>query len=522
MPAFPKEQIDILIKLQKNEVKAAQHKTILKKIPGQISRLEQQLEEFVSSVANDEAVIGELNKQYRTYESEVQINLSKIQKSQAKLRSVKTNKEYQSSLKEIDDIKAINSRLEDEMLELLEKIDTAEKALKERKQHYSEIVADSNQKKDSIKKDAEQREKKLVELESDRSQMITELDKAVTELTAYKGDKNNNITLAQLREALARSGMSYDAYREDVRRQMIQGRLRQREVIEKIRVTDQEAQAFMARNPQFAEGGARTAYHILHILAATPEGATAEQIAAARAKAERLVARLRAGSSFREVARAESDARQALEGGDLGWLEAAQVPSIFMEQVERMRRGDISDPIRNAYGFNIIKLEDFRSSSGGGAGERQVVTQTRARHILLRTSETTSDADAQARLEALRERIANGEDFGNLARANSEDKVSAANGGELGWISPGNTVPQFEEQMDKLAPGQLSAPFKTPFGWHILQVEERRQVDSTDEVKLQQAKEQIRQRKAEEATELFLRRLRDEAYVEIRLPAPEA
>jgi peptidyl-prolyl cis-trans isomerase SurA len=335
--------------------------------------------------------------------------------------------------------------------------------------------------------------------------------------------KNNNITLAQLREALARSGMSYDAYREDVRRQMIQGRLRQREVIEKIRVTDQEAQAFMARNPQFAEGGARTAYHILHILTATPEGATAEQIAAARAKAERLVARLRAGASFREVARAESDARQALEGGDLGWLEAAQVPSIFIEQVERMRRGDISDPIRNAYGFNIIKLEDFRSASGGGgAGGRQVVTQTRARHILLRTSENTSDAEAQARLEALRERIANGEDFGNLARANSEDKVSAANGGELGWVNPGNTVPQFEEQMDKLAPGQLSAPFKTPFGWHILQVEERRQVDSTDEVKLQQAKEQIRQRKAEEATELFLRRLRDEAYVEIRLPVPEA
>jgi peptidyl-prolyl cis-trans isomerase SurA len=334
--------------------------------------------------------------------------------------------------------------------------------------------------------------------------------------------RNNNITLAQLREALARSGMSYDAYREDVRRQMIQGRLRQREVIEKIRVTDQEAQAFMARNPQFAEGGARTAYHILHILTATPEGATAEQIAAARAKAERLVGRLRAGASFREVARAESDARQALEGGDLGWLEAAQVPSIFIEQVERMRRGDISDPIRNAYGFNIIKLEDFRSSSGGGAGERRVVTQTRARHILLRTSETTSDADAQARLEALRERIANGEDFGNLARANSEDKVSAANGGELGWINPGNTVPQFEEQMDKLAPGQLSAPFRTPFGWHILQVEERRQVDSTDEVKLQQAKEQIRERKAEEATELFLRRLRDEAYVEIRLPVPEA
>lgn len=350
---------------------------------------------------------------------------------------------------------------------------------------------------------------------------VTVTDEEVDQALASVA-KTNNISVAQLREALARGGISFDAYREDARRQMIQGRLRQREVIEKIRVTDQEAEAFMARNPRFSEGGARTAYHILHILAATAEGATAEQIAGARAKAERLVARLRAGANFGEVARAESDGRQALEGGDLGWLEAAQVPSIFIDQVERMRRGDISDPIRNAYGFNIIKLEDFRSAAGGGGGERRLVTETRARHILLRTGEAASDADVKARLEALRERIANGEDFGNLARGNSEDKVSAANGGELGWISPGNTVPQFEEEMNKLAPGQLSQPFRTPFGWHLLQVEERREIDSTDQMKVRQAKEAIRQRKAEEATELFLRRLRDEAYVEIRLPVPEA
>jgi peptidyl-prolyl cis-trans isomerase SurA len=333
--------------------------------------------------------------------------------------------------------------------------------------------------------------------------------------------KANNIPTAQLREAMARAGIAYDAYREDVRHQITQGRLRQREVIEKIRVTDQEAEAFIARNPKFSEGGARTAYHLLHILAATPEGATAEQIAAARAKAERLVAKLRAGASFGEVARAESDARQALDGGDLGWLEAAQVPSAFIDQVERMRRGDVSDPIRNAYGFNIVKLEDFRTAAGGGGSERRIVQQTKARHILIRTGENASDAEIKARLEALRERIANGEDFGNLARANSEDKVSAANGGELGWITPGGTVPQFEEVMSRLAPGQLSEPFRTPFGWHLLQVEERREQDSTDQMRVQKAKEAIRQRKAEEATELFLRRLRAESYVEIRLPVPE-
>lgn len=333
--------------------------------------------------------------------------------------------------------------------------------------------------------------------------------------------KNNNISLAQLREALNRSGIGYDSYREDVRRQILQGRLRQREVVEKIRVSDQEAEAFVARNPKFSEGGARTAYHLLHVLAATPEGATAEQISAARAKAERLVAKLRAGANFREVARAESDARQALDGGDLGWLEAAQVPSAFIDQVERMRRGDISDPIRNAYGFNIVKLEDYRSAGGTGAGERKIVQQIRARHILIRTGENAPDAEIKARLEALRERIANGEDFGNLARANSEDKVSAANGGDLGWITPGGSIPQFEEMLNRLPPGQLSQPFQTPFGWHLLEVQERRDMDSTDQMRLQKAKEAIRQRKAEEATELYLRRLRAESYVEIRLPGPE-
>jgi peptidyl-prolyl cis-trans isomerase SurA len=363
----------------------------------------------------------------------------------------------------------------------------------------------------------------LLKLQASYAQQIgitvsdEEVDQAVANVA-----KVNNIAVAQLRDALARGGVSFATYREEVRRQILQGRVRQREVIDKIRVTDQEAEAFMARNPKFAGGGARVAYHLLHILAATPEGATAEQIAAARAKADRLVAKLRGGASFGEVARAESDGRQALDGGDLGWLEAAQVPSAFIDQVERMQRGDVSDPIRNAYGFNIVKLEDFRTAGGGGGGaERQIVQQSKARHILIRTGENASDAEVKKRLEALRERIVNGEDFGSLARANSDDKVSAANGGELGWVNPGATVPQFEEVMNKLEPGQLSQPFQTPFGWHILEVQERRQLDSTDQARLQKAKEAIRQRKAEEATELFLRRLRAESYVEIRLPVPE-
>ncbi|MBT8369161.1 MAG: hypothetical protein KJP23_31085 [Deltaproteobacteria bacterium] len=203
MPAITKEQIDTLIKLQQTEIKAARQKTFLAKVPGQISRLEQQLEEFVSSVENDEAALAEFNKQYRTYESDVQLNLAKIQKSEEKLRSVKTNKEYQSSLKEIDDIKAINSKLEDEMLEFLEKIETAEKTLKERKKHYTEIVEDSNQQKDSVKKDAEQREKTIVELESDRSQIAAGLDTAIIEIyNRVKAKQIDGVAIAAVVDAV--------------------------------------------------------------------------------------------------------------------------------------------------------------------------------------------------------------------------------------------------------------------------------------------------------------------------------
>jgi peptidyl-prolyl cis-trans isomerase SurA len=333
--------------------------------------------------------------------------------------------------------------------------------------------------------------------------------------------QRNNITVDQLRAILSREGVSFSGYREEIRRQITLGRLRQKEVVEKIRVSDAEIAAFLARRgAQPGEPGPRTDYRILHILVAMPEGAGAERIGEARAKAERVVASLRAGADFRQTARAESDARQALEGGDLGWLKAGQVPSVFADVIPRMRRGEISDPIRDANGYHIILLEDFRTGSAAAAGKRPA-TQTRARHILIRTGETVSDDDAKARLNALRERIAAGEDFAMLARASSDDKATAVNGGELGWVGAGSVVPQFEERMNSLAPGQLSEPFETQFGWHILQVLDRRDVDNTRDALRAAAIETIRERKAEEAMQLFLRRLRDESYVEIRLPAPE-
>ncbi|MCU0766672.1 MAG: peptidylprolyl isomerase [Gammaproteobacteria bacterium] len=340
------------------------------------------------------------------------------------------------------------------------------------------------------------------------------LDEAVAGIA-----KRNNLSVAQLREALNRGGLSYDQYREEVRRQMTVARLRGKEVMERIRVSDQEVDAYLARNPGGVER--RTAVHLLHILAATPEGATPEQIAEARAKADRIVAKLRGGADFRQVARAESDARQALEGGDLGWLPVAQVPSVFADRVATMKRGEISEPLRNANGFHVVKLEDVKTAAGAAPVEKQAATQTRARHILIRVGESASDAEAQNRVEALRQRIEGGEDFAILARANSDDRGSAVRGGDLGWVKPGSMVPQFEEEMGRLQPGQISKPFRTTFGWHIVQVTERRQVDGASEQARQQAMQSIRERKAEEGMELFLRRLRDESYVEIRLAAPE-
>jgi peptidyl-prolyl cis-trans isomerase SurA len=333
--------------------------------------------------------------------------------------------------------------------------------------------------------------------------------------------KRNNFTVEQMRAILSREGISFSTYREEIRRQITLGRLRQKEVVEKIRVSDAEVAAFLARRGgQPGEGGPRSEYRLFHILVAVPEGASPEQIANARGKADRIVASLRAGADFRQTARAESEARQALEGGDLGWLKAGQVPSVFADVVPRMRRGEISDPVRDSNGFHILLLEDFRTGGGAAPGGR-AATQTRARHILIRTGETVSDADANARLSALRDRISAGEDFATLARASSDDKATAVNGGELGWVAPGNVVPQFEERMNSLAPGQLSEPFQTQFGWHIVQVLDRRQVDGGQEGQRAEAIEAIRERKAEEAMQLFLRRLRDESYVEIRLPAPD-
>lgn len=214
------------------------------------------------------------------------------------------------------------------------------------------------------------------------------------------------------------------------------------------------------------------------------------------------------------MATAHSDGQQALDGGDLGWRKAGQVPTLFADFVADMQKGDVSELITSPSGYHIIKLTDVRTS------EQLVVTQTNARHILIRLNELITENDAKLRLQQLKQRIEGGDDFAELAKGNSSDTVSAADGGSLGWVGPGDLVPQFEQIMDTLAPGEISEPFKTQFGFHIVQVLERREHDSTEDVKRAKARNAIRQRKMEEARENWLREMRDEAYVEYRLERP--
>lgn len=320
--------------------------------------------------------------------------------------------------------------------------------------------------------------------------------------------RKNDLTLSEFRQVLQADGISFSSYRQSIREQLTIHQLLEQEVLKQIRVSDEELETFKARQGSLS---GRTDYHLQHILISTPEGASADQLKLARSKAEQLVRELRQGRDFSATALTQSDGQQALDGGDLGWRTSGQLPTLFVDKVDTMDKGEISDPIHSPSGYHIIKLVDFK----GGA--RHIIDQTRVRHILIKTNEVTSNEDAKTRLGQLRQRIISGEEFSSLARSHSDDKGSAIKGGELGWVTPGDLVPRFESEMNQLEIGQISAPFQTEFGWHIVQVEERRKHDGTEEVIKAEARSAIRKRKFTEESELYLRRLKDEAYIVIVL-----
>ena len=331
-----------------------------------------------------------------------------------------------------------------------------------------------------------------------------QLDRALARIA-----RQNNMELDQFRRALEQDGVDFHAFREQVRVEMTIGRLREREVDNRVVVTDAEIDNYLA-NPTL-DDERKTEYQLAHILVLTPEGASPEQLQSLRAKAEKALQELKAGADFGQVSAAYSDAQNALQGGVLGWRNEAQLPTLFVTAIRNLPPGGLSQVLRSSNGFHILKVLDKR-----GKDTTLVVKQTRARHILVRTNEVVGDNEARNRLRQLKERIENGADFAELAKLHSDD-LSASKGGDLGWLSPGDTVPEFERTMDSLQPGELSNPIQSPFGWHLIQVLERRDQDVTQERRRFEARQAIRARKAEEAFDDWVRQMRDRAYVEYRL-----
>ncbi|CAI8899335.1 peptidylprolyl isomerase [Methylocaldum szegediense] len=326
--------------------------------------------------------------------------------------------------------------------------------------------------------------------------------------------QRNNMSLDEFRRSLRQEGIDYAAFIEQIRNEITVGRLRSSQINNQIKVSDHEVQHYLETQGKL-DINRDSEYLLGHILIATPQAASPSEVQKAKEKAERLVEELRQGLDFKQAALSSSDAAQALNGGDLGWRKLSQIPSLFVDLVPTMKEGSIEGPIRSPSGFHIIKLLGIK----GGADES--MTKTHVRHILIKPNEVLSDEDAKQKLLNLKQRIEAGEDFATLARGHSDDKGSAIKGGDLGFVQPGALVPPFEEAMNRLEINELSEPVQTQFGWHLIQVLERQESSDTDELLKNKAREEIFKRKVEEETELWLRRIRDEAYVEIRLNEPE-
>lgn len=331
-----------------------------------------------------------------------------------------------------------------------------------------------------------------------------QIDRAIQRIASQNG-----MNVDELRAALARDGISFERFRENIVNEILVTRARERQVESKLNVSDAEIDSYLQTQSSLDQGDE---FNISHILVAVPENASPEQIQERRARAQNIIDELNKGADFAQLSATYSDAPNALDGGGLGWRNAGQIPELFMNALRDMQPGAVSEPVKSPNGFHILRLNDRR-----GMNTTTVVTQTRVRHILIKPSEITSEADAINRLNQVRERIEHGgEKFETLARQFSEDTGSAAKGGELSWVNPGDTVPEFERAMNALKPGELSQIVQSPFGWHLIEVMERRQQDVTAERQRLLARQAIRERKLDEAVEDWVRQVRDQAYVELR------
>lgn len=330
-----------------------------------------------------------------------------------------------------------------------------------------------------------------------------QLDQAIGRIAA-----GNRMSVPEFRAALEKDGVQYASFREDIRNEMISVRLREREVDSKLVISDGEIDNYLANQ---AASGSNEEYQLAHILLRAPESASPEQLQKLRLRGEQALKRARAGENFAELTAAFSDAPDALQGGDLGWRPLSRLPSLYAEVAGRLQQGEVSELLRSSAGFHVVKLLGKR-----GGSMQASVQQSKARHILIRVNEVVSEAEARRKLETVRERIANGGDFAEQARLYSQDG-SAAKGGDLGWLNPGDTVPEFERAMDALKINEVSPVVQSPFGMHLIQVQERRERDVSAERQRAVARQALRERKMDEAYQDWLRQLRDRTYVENRL-----
>lgn len=331
-----------------------------------------------------------------------------------------------------------------------------------------------------------------------------QLDKTIERIA-----EQNQLSLTEFSEALAKDGISMRKFRADIRNEITIARLREREVDGRVNVSESEIDNYLTSQASRNEN--QDEFEISHILIRTPEEGATEDIQKAKAKVDKAVNELKSGTSFAKVSASFSDAPNALEGGNLGWKSGAQMPALFLDALKNMQSGEISPVLRSPNGFHILKLTNKR-----GGNSPLVIQQTHARHILIKLSEVMSDNEAKQKMDVIKERLDNNEKFEALARQYSEDST-ASNGGDLGWVNPGDTVPQFEKAMNDLKDNQISQPVRSQFGWHIIQVIERRSQDMSKESARMKARQEIRGRKADEAYQDWIRELRDRAYVELRL-----
>ena len=332
----------------------------------------------------------------------------------------------------------------------------------------------------------------------------SQLDKTIERIA-----EQNQLTLTEFADALAKDGVSMGKFRADIRNEITIARLREREVDSRVNVSESEIDNFLTTQASSNEN--QDEYEIAHILIRTPEEGATEDVQKAKAKVDEVIKALQAGTNFSKVSASFSDAPNALEGGSLGWKSSTQMPALFLDALKNMQVGTVSEVLRSPYGFHILKLISKR-----GGSSPLVIEQTHARHILIKLSEVTSENEGKKKIDLIKERLDNGEKFEVLARQFSEDG-SASNGGDLGWVNPGDTVPLFEKAMNELKDGQISSTVRTPFGWHVIQVLERRKQDMSKEAARLKARQEIRKRKSEEAYQDWVRELRDRAFVELRL-----